>query len=170
MQFVATGLLVLLHVFFASLWFGGAVYQVRIVGGTLMVAGPQASGFLMTLARRRGIGWYFALTGGLAILFGAILYGMEMGNGSITGAFAGRGLWLTLGAAVAVLAYLHGMTVNLPLERRWMHLSNSITGTPTKEQAQQLQGYGMRLGKAGAVSMAMVGLAMLLMLMSRVLV
>jgi uncharacterized membrane protein len=166
MDFSGNGLLVLFHVLFASLWFGGAVYQVRIIGGTLMAAGPQASGFLVALAKRRGIGWYFALTGALTLLFGALLYGQEKVHES---AFSGRGLWLTLGALVAVLAYLHGAAINLPLERRWMRFTNDLKGPPTKEQAQQLQDFGMRLGKNGAASAAMVGVAMLLMLMSRVL-
>ena len=168
MAFSGTGLLVLFHVLFASLWFGGAVYQVRIVGGTLMSAGPAAGGFMQALARRKGIGWYFALTGGLAILFGGILYGMEMQDGAISGAFEGRGIWLTLGAIFAVAAYLYGMTHSLPLERKWMALSNGISGQPTKEQGQQLMEFGMKLGKSGAVSAALLGGAMLLMLLSRV--
>lgn len=168
MDFSSTGLLVLFHVLFASLWFGGGVYQVRIVGGTLMAAGPNAGGFMAALARRKGIGWYFALTGGLAIVFGALLYGKEMADKSIAGPFEGRGLWLTLGAIMAVLAYLHGMAFNLPLERKWMRFSNSLKGPPTKEQGQQLMQYGMKLGKNGAISVAMVALAMLLMLMSKV--
>ena len=168
MTFSVTGLLVLFHVLFASLWFGGAAYQVRIIGGTLRAAGPQAGGFMAVLARRKGIGWYFALTGALAILFGGALYGKEMSDGAIAGAFSGRGLWLTLGAIMAILAYLHGLAFSLPTERKWMHFSNSIKGAPTKEQGEQLMQYGMKLGKSGAISTLMVGLAMLLMLLSRV--
>jgi nitroreductase len=169
MEFSSQGLLVLLHVTAASLWFGGATYQVLIIGRTLMAAGPQAGGFTMALARRGGIGRYFAISGGLAIVFGGLLYGQEMGSGAIASAWSGRGLWLTLGAVVAVLAYLHGLFASLPVERKWMALSKSISGAPTAAQAQQLQGYGMRLGKNGAVSAAMVAVAFLLMLMSRVL-
>jgi len=168
MEFSGNGLLVLFHVLFASLWFGGVAYQVRIIGGTLMQAGPAASGFLTVLARRKGVGWYFALTGLLTILFGGALYGQEMHSGAIADAWSGRGLWLTLGAILAVLAYLHGMTANFPIERRWLKLSNSITGQPTPEQAKQLQDYGMKLGKNGAISAMIVGLAMLCMLLSRV--
>ena len=168
MAFSSTGLLVLFHVLFASLWFGGGVYQVRIIGGTLRAAGPQAGGFMAALARRKGIGWYFAVTGGLAILFGGALYAKEVADKAIGGAFEGRGLWLTLGAIMAVLAYLHGMAFNLPLERKWMRFSNSLKGPPTKEQGEQLMHFGMKLGKNGAVSVLMVGLAMLLMLLSRV--
>jgi len=168
MGFSATGLLVLFHVLFASLWFGGAAYQVRIIGGTLRAAGPQAGGFMAVLARRKGVGWYFALTGALAILFGGALYGKEMADGAIAGAFQGRGLWLTLGAIMAVLAYLHGLAFTLPLERKWMRFSNGLKGPPTKEQGQQLMDFGMRLGKNGALGTLMVGIAMLLMLLSRV--
>ncbi|MEA3202417.1 MAG: hypothetical protein QOI63_83 [Thermoplasmata archaeon] len=167
MEFVGAGLLVLLHVLFATLWFGGAVFQVAIVGRTLMAAGPQAMGFVLALARRGGIGKFFAINGGLAILFGAALYGQEKVQDA---PFAGRNLWLTLGAIVAILAYLHGAFANLPLEKKWIALCNSVSGAPTPEQGKQIQEYGMRLGKNATISTAMVGVALLLMLMSRVLV
>lgn len=166
MQFSGTGLLVLFHVLFASLWFGGAVYQVLVIGRTLMVAGPQAGGFLTTLAKRGGIGTYFAITGGLAILFGALLYGAEKVHES---AWSGRGLWLTLGALVAVGAYVHGAVVNMPVERRWVAFVNGLKGPPTKEQGEQLQAFGMRMGKNGVLSTILLAVAMVLMLMSRVL-
>lgn len=168
MAFSGVGLLVLFHVLFASLWFGGLVYQVKIIGGTLMAAGPAAGGFLSVLARRNGIGWYFALTGALTIIFGGILYGNEMSSGAIAGAFEGRGLWLTIGAILAVLTYAHGLSRNLPVERKWLKLSNSITGAPTKEQGQQLQAFGMRMGKNAMVTVVLLSLAMLSMLLSRV--
>lgn len=167
MQFNANGLLVLFHVLFASLWFGGAVYQVLVIGRTLMLAGPQAGGFLAALARRGGIGKYFAITGGLALLFGALLYGQERVHEA---AFSGRGLWLTLGALLAVLAYIHGAAVNMPIERRWLRFMEGLKGPPTAEQGKQLEQFGMSMGKHGAVSTIMIAGAMLLMLLSRVFV
>lgn len=169
MAFVASGLLVLGHVLFGALWFGGAAFQVLIIGQALRQAGPAASGFMSALARRGGIGKYFAITGGLTLLFGAIRYGQLMGDEAIE-TFSGRGLWLTLGAIVAVLGYLHGAFVNMPTERKWIALATSLKGAPTKAQAEQLQAYGMKLGKAGVLSFAMIALAMLLMLLSRVFV
>lgn len=170
MAFAGGGsLLVAGHILFASLWFGGAMYQVSVIGRTLRAAGPAGGGFVLTLARLGGIGRYFAITGGLAILLGAARYGQRMSEGSIE-TFSGSGLWLTLGAAVAVLAYLHGMVVNMPLERKWIAFCRGIQGHPTKEQGQQMMEYGQRLGKAGALSALMIAVAMLLMLMGRVLV
>lgn len=167
MEFVSTGPLILLHVLFASLWFGGAAYQVLVIGATLRQAGPAAAGFMKTLADRGGIGKYFAINGGLTILFGAALYGQEKVYETT---FEGRGLWLTLGAVLAVLAYLHGMVVNMPTEKRWLAFMRGLKGAPTKEQQAQLMEFGMKLGKAGFVSLVMIAIAMLLMLLSRVFV
>lgn len=166
MMFSGTGLLVLFHILFATLWFGGAVYQVRIIGPAFMAAGPAATGFQLALAKRGGIGKYFAITGGLAILFGAALYGQEH---VYQDPFAGRNLWLTLGALMALLAYGHGVAANLPAERKWLAVCNSVKGTPTPEQGKQMQELGMKLGKLGAQSVMMLAVAILLMLMSRVL-
>ena len=167
MEFVSTGPLVLLHVLFASFWFGGAAYQVMVIGPTLRQAGPAAGGFMKTLADRGGIGKYFALNGGLTILFGAALYGQEKIY-DIT--FEGRGLWLTLGALVAVGAYLHGLVVNMPTEKRWLAFMRELKGPPTKEQQAKLMEFGMKMGKAGMLSFVMIFVAMLLMLLSRVFV
>ncbi len=91
-----------------------------------------------------------------------------MQDGSITGAFEGRGLWLTLGAILAVLALVHGITMNMPNERKLIALCKQINGPPTKDQAAQMQALGMKLGKYGRHGVMMVGGAMLLMLLSRV--
>ena len=167
--FEATGLLVLFHVLFASLWFGGGVFQVSQVGRALMKAGPAGGGFVVALMKNGGIGRFFAITGGLTILFGGALYGKEMSDNAIE-AFSGRGLWITLGAIVAVLAYLHGMAINLPTERKLMTLVKGLKGPPSAKDAEAMQALGMKLGKAGGQGVAMVGVAMLLMLLSRVFV
>jgi hypothetical protein len=170
MAFSGTGLLVLFHVWFAALWFGAGMYQVAVIGRGLMAAGPAGGGFVVALMKKGGIGRFFAISGLLAIIFGGILYGQEMGNGAISGPFEGRGLWLTLGAIFAVLALLHGIFVNMPTERKLIALCKGINGPPTKEQAGRLQELGMKLGKNGVHAVIMVGLAMLLMLLSRVFV
>ena len=169
MAFEPYGLLVLGHVLFASLWFGAGVYQVAVIGKGLRAAGPAGGGFVVALMRNGGIGRFFAVSGVLTILFGAALYGQLMADDAIE-TFSGRGLWLTLGALVAVLAFLHGLFANMPTERKLIALCRSIEGHPTKEQGAQLQAYGMKLGKLGVAGVAMVGTAMLLMLLSRVFV
>ena len=169
MAFEAYGLLVLGHVLFASLWFGAGVYQVLVIGRGFRLAGPAAGGFIVTLMKNGGIGRFFALSGILTILFGGALYGRLMSDGAIE-TFSGAGLWLTLGAIFAVLAFIHGLTVNMPTERKLIALCKEINGPPTKEQAGQLQALGQKLGKAGVHGVTMVSIAMLLMLLSRVFV
>ena len=170
MAFEPYGLLVLGHVLFASLWFGAGVYQVAVIGRQgLMKAGPAAGGFVLALMRNGGIGRFFAVAGALTILFGAALYGDLMSSDAIE-TFSGRGLWLTLGAIVAVLAFLHGLTANMPTERRLIALCRSIQGHPTKEQAEQMGALGQKLGRLGTVGVTLVGTAMLLMLLGRVFV
>ena len=165
MEFVAEGVWVFLHILFAAIWFGGGLFQILIVGPALKQSGPQGAGFLATVMKRGGIGRYFGIAGVLTIVFGAIAYvtldyqdlGME-----------GVGLWVNLGAAVAVLTLLHGIAVNMPAERKIMTLMAELKGPPTPAQAQQLQALGMRMGKNGLVSMVMLATAMVLMLMSNV--
>ncbi|MFA5942860.1 MAG: hypothetical protein WC876_00145 [Candidatus Thermoplasmatota archaeon] len=167
MGFEPYGLLILGHVLFASLWFGAGVYQVLVIGRGLMAAGPAAGGFVVALMQKGGIGRFFAISGILTILFGGALYGQLMADDSIE-TFSGRGLWLTLGSIMAVLAFLHGLTVNMPTERKLIALCKSLKGHPTKEQSAQIGAMGQKLGKAGLHGVTMVATAMLLMLLSRV--
>ncbi len=167
MAFSALGLLVLFHVLFASLWFGGAAFQVLVIGRALTTAGPAAGGFTVTLMKRGGIGRYFLVTGGLAILFGAALYGQEMNDGSLD-PFTGRGFWLTLGALFAVATYGHGLAVNLPTEKKLIALCNGLKGPPTAEQGTKMGELGQKLGKAGLHSTSLLGIALVAMLLSRV--
>lgn len=160
-----SGLLVLFHVLFAALWVGGGVFQVLMIGPTLKQAGPLAGGFMSTLARRGGIGKYFAINGALTIVFGAILYST---SGVHKAAFSGGNLYITLGAIVAVAAFVHGMLVNFPTEKKWIAFASNLKGPPTAAEAAQLQEFGMKLGKAGTIGVAMVFLAFLLMLMRNV--
>ena len=169
MEFDGYGLLLAFHVLFASLWFGAGVYQVAVIGRGLMAAGPAAGGFIGALMRNGGIGRFFAINGILTIVLGGILYGQGMDKQFPAG-FEGRGLWILLGAIMAVLALLHGIAVNMPTERKLMALVKSMKGPPTKEEAAQMQAYGQKLGKAGVVGVAMVATAMVLMLLSRVFV
>ncbi|HUR24823.1 MAG TPA: hypothetical protein VM327_02280 [Candidatus Thermoplasmatota archaeon] len=168
MEFSSTGLLVLLHVLFASLWFGGGVFQVAIIGRGLMKAGPAAGGFVVALMKNGGIGRFFAISGILSIVFGGILYGREKISDAPFD--AARNLWITMGAILAVMAFIHGMAFNMPNERKLIALCKTINGPPTKDQVAQMQALGMKLGKYGSHGILMVGLAMLLMLLSRVFV
>jgi hypothetical protein len=168
MEFSSTGLFVLLHVWFAALWFGAGVFQVAVIGRGLMKAGPAGGGFLVALMKNGGIGRFFAISGILTIIFGGLLYGQEKVSDAPFD--AARNLWLTLGAIVAVLAFIHGVAFNMPTERKLIALCKTINGPPTKEQGAQIQELGMKLGKYGRHGVAMVGLAMLLMLLSRVFV
>jgi hypothetical protein len=169
MEFDGYGLLLAFHVLFASLWFGAGVYQVAVIGRGLTAAGPAAGGFVSALMRSGGIGRFFAISGALTIVFGGVLYGQGMDKQFPSG-FEGRGLWILVGAIVALAAFVHGLTANMPTERKLIALVKSLKGPPTQDQAQQMQALGMKLGKAGRVGVAMVGTAMVLMLLSRVFV
>jgi uncharacterized membrane protein len=166
-EFSSYYLVVLLHVTFATLWVGANVFQALVIGPAMKAAGPAGGGFLVALARRGGIGKYMATVATLAVLFGAGAYfqgdyhehAFELDGGYV---------WVTLGAILALLAYLHGWSVNFPTERRWMAFLATLKGPPTPEQQQQLQAFGMKLGKNGAVSMMILFVAMLLMLMHQV--
>ena len=161
MAVTTLNLLVVLHVIGAVLWAGGALFQLLVVGPALRGAGPAAGGFLQALARRGGFGPYFGIAGTVTVLTGGALYGMEDLH---TAMGSGRGLWLTIGAGVAVLAYLHGLFAVMPSERRLLAQLKGMQGPPTPEQGAALAAQAAKLGRLSAVSVAMVALALVAML------
>ncbi len=161
-----------LHIVAAALWIGAGVFQVLIIGPALMQAGPQAGGFIMTLARRGGMGRFFAISGIVTILAGGLVYGerikalKDIGEGAFSST---DGFYLvTIGAILAVLALLHGLTSNMPTERKLVKLCKSIQGAPTPEQARLMGEYGAKLGKQGVIGVAIITVALLCMVGARV--
>ena len=165
MEFTLHSFALIVHVLAASLWFGGGVFQVLMVGSALMRAGPAALGFMQAVAKKGGFAPFFAISGIMAVVSGGYLYyDDEVGQA----AFKGSNLWLTVGAIVAVLALLEGLFLLRPLNGKWVAAVNSIKGAPTAEQGKTIAELGARIGKTGARSVAMISLTMLCMLLWRV--
>jgi hypothetical protein len=155
---------IVLHVVLATAWFGGALFLAAVVGPALQKAGPQAGGFLIAVARRGGFSRYFLIIAGITILLGASLYYRE---GIQAAPFAGQDLWVTLGAILAIVAFLDGLFIIRPVDEKLSKLLLSLKGPPSAEQATQLQTLGKKIGMMSAGSTLMVLLALVFMVIRR---
>jgi uncharacterized membrane protein len=156
-----------IHIIAATLWVGGAVLMAFVLGPSLRAAGPAAGPFMMTVLRRGGLSPYFLSLGGIVILAGGYLYG-EYGYGEDPFGTGGR-MVITIGALSAVLAYIHGLAILMPNERKMKALVRSMApGTPpTAAQVTEMQERGQKQGVQSALSALLLLLSLILMTISR---
>lgn len=151
-----------MHVIFASLWVGAAVFMAFVLGPHM--ASPAGGAFMRGLLGRGGsIAWFFPATGILTILTGAYVYN-EMGYAADPFGGGARAS-VTIGAILALLALVHGAASLGPAQKRMKRIIDTIPANapPTPEQAAELQRLGMKQGKGGAASAALIFVALLAM-------
>ena len=167
MAFTAFALVRAVHIIFSALWAGGAFFTAFILGPHMRAAGPAAGPFMATIMRRGGIAWYPLTVGAIALLAG----GSTLGQGEYTSDSIGNGPFIVLmaGVALAVLAYLVGLFVMFPTERKLKALVRSMPaqGPPAPDMQAQFQQLGMKQGKTGVALAGMLALALLCMTLWR---
>jgi len=158
-----------LHIVAAVLWFGGAAFMAFVLGPSMAKAGPAAGPFMAVVLRRGGFSPFFMTTGAITLLAGGYAYGkMDLTGGPFG---TTQATLLTVGAIIAVLVYLDGLFMLMPNERRMKRLVLSMPakGPPPAETLASLQKMGEKQGKTSALSTAVLGIALLCMVLARVL-
>jgi len=152
-----------LHVISAALWAGGAFFAAFVLGPHLAAAGPAAGAFMSVVVRRGGFTWFFAAFGLLTIVTGGYVYS-EYGYASDPFGSVSRAS-VTVGAILALLAFLHGAAAMGPGQARMKKfvLTLPAGGPPTAAQTAELQRMGKKQGRAAAVSAGLIVLALLTM-------
>lgn len=154
----------ILHVLAGIAW-GGAVYLfVLYVQPSAAAAGPAGSRFMGELIGKRRMVDGILLLASVTIVAGGFLYWHDW---QATGGFAdwiesSFGLWMTIGAVSAILAFVIGLLVTRPNVGRMMALGSQIAaggGEPTPEQGGQMRAIQGRLQAAARTSLALIAVA-----------
>ena len=155
------------HVLAATLWVGGAVLMAFVLGPSLRIAGPAAGPFMMTVLRRGGLSPYFLSLGGVTILAGGYVYG-DFGYGEDPFG-SGSNAVITIGAIVALVAYIHGLAILMPNERKMKKLVRSMSpgAPPTAAQAAEMQQRAKKQGMQSALSALLLVFALIMMVLVR---
>ncbi len=167
MDFDWVDAVILVHVIAAVAWAGGAFFVAAVVGPAMMKAGPNAGGFLTAAARNGGFSRFFMAAGVVTIVAGGILYSKFEIHKDPWGQVVPGNLWLTLGAILAVLAFLDGLFVIMPKDKEMGKILTSLKGPPTPQQSARIQELGMKIGKMSAISTVLVLLALVGMMLRR---
>ena len=138
--------LILIHVFFAILWGGGAIALGFFVIPAVLEAGPGGGAVMAGVLKRR-FPIVMTVSGLLVVLSGLRLYTMQFSTAWFATA---QGLALTLGGLLGLAAFGIGVFVQRPTAERLGALSAEIAaagGPPSPERAAELQALRQRLGR-----------------------
>ncbi|WP_026872025.1 hypothetical protein [Inquilinus limosus] len=105
-------------------WFGAAVFYVLIIGPAAAQAGPSAVGFLLTLARRRGAGPFYAVLAFLTVITGVSMLLVE----GMYRLASSSDLWGSLSVGLTALALVLGASANRIAERKWIDAVKTAEG------------------------------------------
>lgn len=137
-------LLRLVHIVSASAWMGIAV-MIGFFVHPVITADAAGSRFLKRVMMERKLVLYLPLVVVLALVSGVWLFRIDFPS-MASSSFTPRALDYTLGAFFGVLAFIVGITVNLPTGKKIVTLGDFIgSGTPTIEQTSELARLGRRL-------------------------
>jgi uncharacterized membrane protein len=154
----------LLHIFGAVIWVGGGIFVVTVVAPTVAAAGPDGAKFMQWLGRVGRMSRTFAAASGTTVLTGLLLYWPISGH--LNGAWLAspRGLTLSIGSVLGLLAFVHSMVVTNRLSAQSAALAKEMaarSGPPAPEQILAAQQLGAKASSAAAQTVALAALALL---------
>ena len=157
-----------IHVLLAIAWGGTVFLLVFFLQPTAKAIGPAAGPFMRELlGTRRLVDWVLRIAGA-TIVAGGFLYWRDMQLYGGLGDFLGMaiGLWLTIGAVAALIAFGIGMFATRPTLQRMLALGGQIAqageGAPPElmQELVAVQAKGRSLAKMNFAFVAIAAFAM----------
>jgi hypothetical protein len=137
----------LIHIVCAVFWAGGTLYLAGFVIPAVKSLGPDGAKFMQQLSKTNKLPLIMSLAGTLTVVAGILLI-WELSNGESAWFGTNYGMTLTIAGTLAILAYLVGITMNLPTINRMNSLGQTIAasgGPPSAEQQSQLMALRKKL-------------------------
>jgi hypothetical protein len=140
------------HVVFGIFWVGSVLFVTFVLMPTLKGAGPAGIAVMKDLGKRMSMIMIVAAV----LTLGAGIWLMMILSGGAPGVWmqSTTGRTFIIGGALAILAFLIGISINAPAGSRMSAIGAAIAkrgGPPTPEEAAQLQRLQSRLGTFGVV-------------------
>ena len=161
-----------IHVLAAVAWGGAVVMLVLFLQPSAKAIGPAAGPFMAELVGRRKLPSAILSLAGTTIVAGGFLYWRDVDVSGGFGDFVGSsfGLWMTVGAASAIVAFLIGLLATKPTMDRVMALGPRIAQAgdpPPADLLGELQVLQARARMLAKVNLAFVTFAAFAMATAR---
>jgi hypothetical protein len=151
----------LVHILAGTLWVGIAVFNPFFLMPTLQEAGPDAGGKVMAVLQRRGLMTLLPLLALLTILSGLGLF-WRVSAGSAGFFTSPTGHTLSMGAALAIVAFVIGMAITRPAMLRAGATMQSLSPSTAAEERARVMAEVQRLRQRGARSAQIVAVLLLI--------
>jgi len=159
-----------LHILGGIFWAGGTWMLYGFIVPSVEATRPESNRFMQHLAGHSGLPVVSNLAGFASVVAGLALFGPVSGHFDRDWMRSPHGIVLSIGAAVALLAFLESQFVMSPAGRKLGAIGRAIAasgGSATAEQAQQAQALQRKLLGAGRRGMVLLAIAALLMSIAR---
>ena len=152
----------LVHVFSGVFWVGSVLFATYLLAPSLRALGPGAGPVMNQLVRVRRMPVLMMTSSLLTIGAGIWLLAIDSTGAPGEWMRSGTGRTFSMGGALAILAFLLGMAINMPASRRLAALGAAAAargGPPTAEEADELQRLQGRMSVASQIIAVLLLLA-----------
>jgi hypothetical protein len=166
-QQVYTIVLLALHICSGVFWAGATIYLAAFIAPAVQASGPEGTKFMQQLAKTRKLPVVMTLIATLNVLSGILLIWV-LTSGFEHSEWMGsrRGIIISLGGTLAIIAYLEGLLVTRPTVLKINKVGKAIAdagGPPSAEQMQQLMSYRKKIFMANNIVAVMLAFAVIAM-------
>jgi uncharacterized membrane protein len=158
------------HVLVGVFWVGTILFMAAFLTPSVRGAGPAGGAVMQQLVQARRLPRWLMTAAIVTILSGVGLYWVDSSGFQSAWLGSGPGRVFGLGGALAIVAAILGMAVNLPAARRLTALAAGIQAAgrpPAPVEAAEMQRLQARLGRATMIAAALLVLATLAMAVAR---
>jgi uncharacterized membrane protein len=159
-----------LHILGGVFWAGGAIVINGFVMPSVAATRPESGKFMQHLSTASGFTFWMTVASTCALLGGLVLYSPVTGGFNRDIMQSTRGIVLSLGALLGLLAYLEGLFVVGPTVKRMGALAKAATGAggpPNPENLAKLEAMRVKLARVGVRGAWLLGLTATLMAVAR---
>ena len=157
-----------LHIVGGVFWAGAAILLYGFVVPSVAATRPDSNRFMQHLAGKSGLTFWMTVASWATVVGGLALFAPVTGDLEPAIMRSPRGMALSLGALLALAAFLEGNFVTAPNARKVGAIAREFEGkAPTPEQLERLQAAQRKMVGAGTRGAWMLGAAALLMAIAR---
>ncbi len=142
-----------LHIVAGVVWAGGAILMGLFIAPSVLATRPESGRFMQHLTGPRKLPVFMTIAAWITVICGVAMFAPAMGNLDPGVMRTPRGITLSIGALIALAAFLEGMLVNAPSAAKIGKLGQEIAASgqgPPPEQAQQMQALQGKLARGTA--------------------
>ena len=160
------------HILAGVVWVGGVALLVLYLQPTARAIGPAAGPFLQELIAKRKLPNFLLAAGAVTIVAGMLAYWHDWDAFGSLGDFLGTrfGVVLTIGAALAVVAWFIGLLGVKPATDRALALAGRLAAAgapPSPEDAAALQALQGRARRLAVIVLVVLSISVLAMATAR---